>query len=99
VLPLIYCSWTTRLNRSQPSQRLPIIADSGIVSDVSTLTEIEQAAVKLTAEEQKRLLRFLLRILPLNEVELPEPRIFSKEEIESWLAEDAAGMRRFREET
>lgn len=64
---------------------------------MSTLTEIEQAAVKLSAEEQKQLLRFLLRVLPVNEAELPEPRIFSEAEIQGWLAEDETGMRRFRE--
>ena len=31
--------------------------------------------------------------------ELPEPRVFSDEEIQGWLAEDEAGMRRFREGT
>ena len=64
---------------------------------MSTLQEIEQAAVKLPAEEQKELLRFLLRVLPVNEAELPAPRIFSEAEIQGWLAEDEAGMRRFRE--
>jgi len=63
---------------------------------MSTLMEIEQATVKLPAEDQKRLLRFLLRILPANEAELPDPRIFSNEEIQNWLAEDEASMRRFR---
>ena len=63
------------------------------------MMEIEQAAVKLPAEEQKRLLRFLLRVLPANEAELPEPRIFSEEEIQGWLAEDETSMRRFREGT
>ena len=81
------------------SQRLPITAGSGIIRDMSTLMEIEQATVKLPAEEQKRLLRFLLRILPVNETELPEPRTFSNEEIQGWLAEDEASMRRFREGT
>ena len=65
--------------------------------DMSTLTEIEQATANLPAEEQKRLLRFLLRILPINDAELPAPRRFSDEEIQGWLAEDAADMRRFRE--
>jgi hypothetical protein len=40
---------------------------------MSTLTEVEQAAVKLSAEEQKQLLRFLLQVIPVNEAELPEP--------------------------
>ena len=64
---------------------------------MSTLLEIEQAAVKLPAEEQKLLLRFLLRVLPVNEAELPAPRIFSEAEIQGWLAEDEEGMRRFRQ--
>ena len=66
---------------------------------ISTLMEIEQATVKLPAEEQKRFLRFLLRNHPVNEAELPEPRIFSNEEIQGWLAEDEASMRRLREGT
>ena len=81
------------------SQRLPITAGSASMQSMSTLMEVEQAAVKLPAEEQQRLLRFLLRVVPVNEAELPEPRIFSSEEIQGWLAEDEAGMRRFREET
>jgi hypothetical protein len=57
--------------------------------------DIEQAAVKLPAAEQQRLLRFLLRIVPVVEAELPAPREFSEEEIQGWLAEDEASMRRF----
>ena len=66
---------------------------------MSTLMEIEQAAVKLPAEEQEQLLRFLLRIVPVNETALPRPSNFSEEEIRGWLAEDVASMRRLREET
>jgi hypothetical protein len=66
---------------------------------VSTLMDIEQAAVKLPAQEQQQLLRFLLRVVPVAEAELPAPRQFSKEEIQGWLAEDEASMRRFREGT
>jgi len=81
------------------SRWLPITAGSGSMQRMSTLMEIQQATLKLPAEEQKRLPRFLLRILPVNEAELPEPRIFSNEEIQGWLAEDEASMRRFREGT
>jgi hypothetical protein len=63
---------------------------------MNTLMEIEQAAAKLPAGEQQQLLRFLLRVVPVHESELPEPRIFSEEEIQGWLAEDEASMRRFR---
>ena len=55
--------------------------------------------MKLPAEEQQQLLRFLLRVVPVTEAELPGPRIFSEEEIQGWLAEDEASMRRFREGT
>lgn len=64
---------------------------------MSTLMDIEQAAVKLPAEEQQQLLRFLLRVVPVDEAELPEPRIFSNEEIQAWLTEDEESMRHFRE--
>ncbi len=63
---------------------------------MTTLVEIEQAAVKLPAEQQQQLLRFLLRVVPVDEADLPAPRIFSEEEIQGWLAEDEASMRRFR---
>ncbi|HZM04104.1 MAG TPA: hypothetical protein VFC44_13920 [Candidatus Saccharimonadales bacterium] len=65
---------------------------------MSKLLEIEQAAVELSAEEQQRLLRFLLRVVPVAAEELPRPRQFTEEEIQGWLAEDEASMRRLREE-
>jgi hypothetical protein len=61
--------------------------------------DIEQAAVKLPAQEQQQLLRFLLRVVPVADGKLPVPRQFSEEEIQGWLAEDEASMRRFREGT
>jgi hypothetical protein len=66
---------------------------------MSTLMDIEQAAVKLAASEQQQLLRFLLRVVPVAETELPAPRQFSDEEIQGWLEEDEASMRRLREGT
>jgi len=66
---------------------------------MSTLMDIEQAAVKLPAQEQQQLLRFLLRIVPVADAQLPAPRQFSEEEIQGWLTEDEASMRRFREGT
>jgi hypothetical protein len=62
---------------------------------MSTLMDIEQAAVKLPAQEQQQVLRFLLRVVPVAEVELAASRQFSEEEIQGWLAEDEASMRRF----
>ena len=64
---------------------------------MSSLMDIEQAAVKLPPQQQQQLLRFLLRVVPVADAELPAPRQFSQEEIQCWLAEDEASMRRFRE--
>ena len=61
---------------------------------MSTLMDIEQAAVKLPAQEQQQVLRFLLRVVPVAEVELAASRQFSEEEIQGWLAEDEESMRR-----
>jgi hypothetical protein len=66
---------------------------------MSALMDIERAAVKLPAEEQQQLLRFLHRAVPVAESDLPGPRNFSEEEIQAWLSEDEASMRRFREGT
>src|SRR5216117_2853490 len=57
------------------SQGLPSSARSGKMQGMSTLMEIEKAAAELPAEEQRQLLRFLLRITPINDAELPEPRV------------------------
>jgi hypothetical protein len=64
---------------------------------MSTLLDIERAAVKLPAEQQQQLLRFLLRVVPMAEAELPAPRQFTEEEIQGWLAEDEASMLPLRE--
>jgi hypothetical protein len=64
---------------------------------MTSLTDIEQAAVKLPAEEQQKLLRFLLRVVPVSDADLPPPRQFSDKEIQSWLAEDKASMGQFRD--
>ena len=37
------------------------------------------------------------RVIPLDPAALPEPRAFSDEQIQGWLAEDEEGMRQFRE--
>jgi hypothetical protein len=71
-------------------------AGSGNMQVVSSLMEIEKA-VKLPADEQQKLLRFLLRVVPVADAELPVPRQFSEQEIQGWLAEDEASMRRFRQ--
>jgi transposase len=76
---------------------LPITVGSGHMLRMSKLMDIEQASVKLPAAEQRQLLRFLLRVVPVADAELPALRQFTEEEIHGWLAEDEASMRRFRE--
>lgn len=64
---------------------------------MSTLAEIEAAADSLPAEQKQELILFLATRLRGAGAKLPEPRKFTREQIEGWIAEDEAGMRRFRE--
>jgi hypothetical protein len=64
---------------------------------VSTLAEIEAAADRLPAAEKQELLLFLATRLRAERGVLPEPRKFTKEEMDGWIAEDEADMRRLRE--
>lgn len=63
---------------------------------MSTLAEIEAATENLTPEQKQELFLFLAARLRASG-ELPAPREFSREQIESWIADDEAGMQRFRE--
>ncbi len=63
---------------------------------MSTLEEIEQATGRLTAGEKQQLLVFLLQSLSDAEQNLPEPRKFSRVQMESWMDEDEQGMEKFR---
>jgi len=62
---------------------------------VSTLAEIETAAEALPVEEKEQLFLFLAARLRAGSARLPEPRDFSLETIQSWIADDEAGLRRF----
>ena len=64
---------------------------------MSTLAEIEAAADSLPPEQKQELILFLATRLRRAGVKLPEPRKFTREQIDSWIAEDEADMRRFRE--
>lgn len=63
---------------------------------MSTLAEIEAATEALTPEQKQELFLFLAARLRANG-DLPPAREFSREQIEAWIADDEAGMRRFRE--
>ena len=67
-------------------------------SAMSTLAEIESAADSLPPEEKEELFLFLAaRLRAASAAELPAPRKFSREQIETWIRDDEAGMARFRE--
>lgn len=63
---------------------------------MSTLAEIEAAADMLPPELKEELFLFLAARLR-GSGEVPFPREFSREQIESWIVDDEEGMRRFRE--
>jgi hypothetical protein len=74
------------------------LADTELMCEnrsIMTLTEIEQAANELPAAKRTELLLFLAESLRKEQATLPAPRQFSKEQIQQWLNEDEAGMRRF----
>ena len=62
-----------------------------------TLSDIEAAADALPAEQKQELLLFLAARLRAQRDELPAPRQFSAERLVSWIEEDEADMKRFRE--
>ena len=71
-----------------------LVKPRATLRDMSTLAEIETAADSLSSEEKEELLRFLAMRLR-NDRALPQPRIYSDEELASMLAEDEADGERF----
>jgi hypothetical protein len=64
---------------------------------MSTLAEIEAATEGLTPEQREELFLFLAARLRSASDSLPTPREFTSEQIEGWIADDDAEMRRFRQ--
>ena len=64
---------------------------------MSTLAEIEAAADALPSQQQEELFLYLAVRLRAGAGQLPPPREFNREQIQAWIADDEAGMRRFRE--
>ncbi|HEY3897900.1 MAG TPA: hypothetical protein VGM54_04755 [Chthoniobacter sp.] len=62
---------------------------------MTTLNEIEVAAGQLPAEQQQELLLFLAARLHITGGPLPPPRDIALEKIQSWIADDEVGHRRF----
>jgi len=64
---------------------------------MSSLAEIETAAEKLSPQQKQELMLFLGERLRVERAGLPEPRQFSRDQIQSWVAEDEADLKHFRE--
>lgn len=64
---------------------------------MTTLAEIESAAVALSPAEKQELMLFLASRMRSEGATLPEPRTFTRDEMAAWIAEDEADMRRLRE--
>jgi hypothetical protein len=65
-------------------------------AEMSTLTEIEEAADKLSPEQKRELLLFLAARLRADGAKIPPPLKYSREEMDSWIARDEADMEEFR---
>jgi hypothetical protein len=65
---------------------------------MSSLAEIEQAAEALSSQQKQELMLFLGARLRAERSGLPEPRLFSREQVQSWVAEDEADLKHFREQ-
>lgn len=64
---------------------------------MSSLAEIEKAAEALSPQQKQELMLFLGARLRAERARLPEPLQFSREQVQSWAAEDEADLKRFRE--
>jgi hypothetical protein len=66
-------------------------------SPMSTLAQIEAAIDALPAAEKQELLVYLAARLRSQYDQLPPSRKFSREQLDAWVAEDEAELRRLRD--
>jgi len=69
----------------------------GKVPRMTTLAEIKSAAERLPLDEKQELFLFLAANLRAQGALLPEPRRFSREEIDKWFEQDELDMADLRE--
>lgn len=65
-------------------------------TSMSTLAEIKSAAADLSPSQKAEPLLFVAGKLRAPGAPLPEPRLFSTEQITAWMDEDEEDMRKFR---
>ena len=85
--------------RREPEAAFDVVAVLEHYCAMSTLAEIEQAAEKLSPQQKQELMLFLGAKLRSERTGLPEPRQLSREQIQSWITEDEADLKRFREQS
>ena len=66
-------------------------------SGMSTLPEIEAAVDALPPADKQKLLPYVAARLREQCGQLPVPRKYSREQLDSWIAEDEADVQRFRD--
>lgn len=72
---------------------LPGIPGRGMISEMSTLAEIELAARRLPPAEKQQLLVLVAQSLREQNLPLPQPRLFSPAEMQGWMDEDERDLR------
>ena len=63
---------------------------------MKTLVEIERAVEELPSSQKTELLLFVAQSLRAEQAPLPEPRLFSDDQLREWMDADEAAMRHFR---
>ena len=78
------------------SRRIASPPQRGHLGPMSTLAKIESATAALSSREKAELLLFVAGQLRAEGAPLPEPRLFSPEQLQAWMDEDEDNMRKFR---
>ena len=89
---------STKSTKTAQERSLTGSGRSGRMTAMSKLAEIEQAADSLPPEQKQELMLFLAARLRAGGARMPEPRQYSREQIETWLSEDEAQLRQFKRE-
>jgi len=69
---------------------------AGYALSMSTLAEIELAARRLSPAEKQQLLILVAQSLREQGAPLPEPRLFSRQQMQAWMDEDERDLKAFR---
>lgn len=77
--------------------RLSMKTHRATVNSMSTLAELKSATARLSIGQQQDLFLHLAETLRAHGAPLPEPRTFSREQIDKWLEQDELDMAQLRE--